>query len=66
MDLMVQDLINLMFAQIRHVLLGAHANTIMGGWKVMVCSFIPILPVKELRFILVFIKEGEGFQIFLR
>ena len=33
MDLMVQDLINLMFAQIPHVFLVAHANTTMGGGK---------------------------------
>ena len=30
MDLMVQDLTNPMLAQIPHVLLGAHAGTIMG------------------------------------
>ena len=30
MDLMVQDLTNPMLAQIPHVLLGAHADTIMG------------------------------------
>ena len=30
MDLMVQDLTNPMLAQITHVLLGAHAGTIMG------------------------------------
>lgn len=30
MDLMVQDLTNPMLAQISHVLLGAHAGTIMG------------------------------------
>ena len=30
MDLMVQDLTNPMLAQVPHVLLGAHAGTIMG------------------------------------
>ena len=30
MDLMVQDLTNPMLAQISHVLLGAHAGTMMG------------------------------------
>ena len=59
MDLMVQDLTNPMLAQIPHVLLGAHAGTIMGV-ESNGMQFYLDASRRKLRFTRVFTKEGEG------
>ena len=60
---MVQDLTNPMLAQIPHVLLGAHAGTIMGV-ESNGMQFYPEASVRlqfvKLRFILEFIQEAKG------
>jgi hypothetical protein len=57
MALMVQDLTNPMLAQIPHVLLAAHLDTIMGV-ETNSMQFYPEASVCEVKCILIFIK-GE-------
>jgi len=69
MALMVQDLSNPMLAQIPHVLLAAHAGTIMGvetnamqlwGSKPTQCSFIPRLRFRKSMYTPVFTDDATA------
>ena len=63
MDLMVQDLTNPMLAQVPHVLLGAHAGTIMGV-ESNGMQFYPEASVREARVHPGIYSRSEGSSIF--